>query len=35
MPLLAGFAAFGLTGLAIVLVTEKGRLFATGQPGGA
>jgi DHA1 family bicyclomycin/chloramphenicol resistance-like MFS transporter len=30
-PLLAGFAAFGLVGLAIVLVTEKGRLFGTGQ----
>ena len=26
-PLLAGFAAFGLVGLAIVLVTERGKLF--------
>ena len=31
-PLLAGFAAFGLAGLAIVLVTERGRLFRSTQP---
>jgi MFS transporter, DHA1 family, multidrug resistance protein len=30
LPLLAGFAAFGLLGLAIVLVTERGRLFRVG-----
>ncbi len=29
-PLVAGFAACGLLGLALVLVTERGRLFRTG-----
>lgn len=29
-PLLLGFAGFGLGGLAIILVTERGRLFGTG-----
>jgi DHA1 family bicyclomycin/chloramphenicol resistance-like MFS transporter len=29
-PLLAGFAACGLLGLAIVLATERGRLFRVG-----
>jgi DHA1 family bicyclomycin/chloramphenicol resistance-like MFS transporter len=28
IPLLAGFAAFGLTALLILLITERGRLFA-------
>ncbi len=31
-PLVAGFAGFGLVGLAAVLVTERGRLFGTGHP---
>jgi MFS transporter, DHA1 family, multidrug resistance protein len=31
LPLLAGFAAFGLVGLGIVVVTERGRLFRTGN----
>jgi MFS transporter, DHA1 family, multidrug resistance protein len=31
-PLLAGFAVFGVLGLLIVLVTEKGRLFGTSVP---
>ncbi len=31
-PLLAGFAGFGLAGLAIILVTERGRLFRSTQP---
>jgi hypothetical protein len=30
-PLLAGFAIFGAGGLAIVLVTERGRLFGVGS----
>ena len=30
-PLLAGFASFGLLGLAIVLITERGRLFRIGH----
>ena len=30
-PLLAGFAGCGLAGLAIVLVTERGRLFRVGS----
>jgi DHA1 family bicyclomycin/chloramphenicol resistance-like MFS transporter len=30
-PLLAGFAGFGIAGLAIILVTEKGRLFRSTQ----
>ncbi len=30
IPLLAGFAGFGLLGLAAVLVTERGRLFRVG-----
>ncbi len=30
-PLLAGFAGFGLVGLAIVVATERGRLFRTGH----
>ena len=30
-PLLAGFAGCGLAGLAIVLVTERGRLFGVGS----
>ena len=34
-PLLAGFAAFGLAGLAIVLVTERGKLFRSGHPADA
>ncbi len=34
-PLLAGFATFGLVALGIVLVTERGRLFGTGQPSSA
>jgi DHA1 family bicyclomycin/chloramphenicol resistance-like MFS transporter len=29
-PLLVGFVAFGVTGLLIVLVTERGRLFGGG-----
>jgi DHA1 family bicyclomycin/chloramphenicol resistance-like MFS transporter len=32
MPLLAGFAIFGVLGLLVVLVTEKGRLFGTSVP---
>jgi MFS transporter, DHA1 family, multidrug resistance protein len=31
-PLVAGFAGFGLVGSAVVLVTERGRLFGTGHP---
>ncbi len=31
LPLVAGFAAFGVLGLGIVLVTERGRLFGTGE----
>jgi DHA1 family bicyclomycin/chloramphenicol resistance-like MFS transporter len=34
-PLLVGFAAFGLAGLAIVLVTERGRLFRSSRPAEA
>ena len=30
VPMVAGFAAFGATGLAILLVTERGRLFGRG-----
>jgi DHA1 family bicyclomycin/chloramphenicol resistance-like MFS transporter len=32
VPLLAGFAAFGIAGALIVLVTERGRLFRSAQP---
>lgn len=32
LPLVAGFAVFGLGGLAILLVTERGRLFRVGPP---
>ena len=31
LPLVAGFAGFGVLGLGIVLVTERGRLFGTGE----
>jgi MFS transporter, DHA1 family, multidrug resistance protein len=31
VPLVTGFAVFGLIGLGIVLVTERGRLFGVGQ----
>lgn len=34
-PLTLGFFGFGLAGLLVVLVTEKGRLFQTGPGGGA
>ncbi len=30
-PLIAGFGGFGLVGLAIVIVTEKGQLFSPGR----
>ncbi len=30
-PLLAGFAIFGTVGLLLVVITERGRLFGTGQ----
>ena len=32
-PLTLGFFGFGLSGLLVVLATEKGRLFQTGQGG--
>jgi DHA1 family bicyclomycin/chloramphenicol resistance-like MFS transporter len=30
IPLLAGFAVFGVVGALIVLLTERGRLFGAG-----
>ncbi|MBU4433723.1 MAG: multidrug effflux MFS transporter [Alphaproteobacteria bacterium] len=35
VPLTLGFTGFGLAGLIAVVITEKGRLFHTGQPAAA